>query len=99
MKRADDALADFPDWAWATLAEYTNASITQVRMTLKLYLTALDAIGYQLRRGGTEQDWDKATEVVATVLGDVASDREMGVTISSEEEVDRVVAAVREIIS
>jgi hypothetical protein len=98
MKRSDP-LADFPDWVWATLADYTGASITQVRATLKVYLAALESIGYELKSTGSERDWAKAADVVSTVLGDVASDRDMGVAISFEEEVDQVVTAVREVLS
>jgi hypothetical protein len=97
MKPPADPLADFPDWAWATLSEYMGVSITQVRSQLKLYLTALGAIGYQLHPV-PEPDWDKVSEVVGTVLGDVASDREMGLTVSSDQEVDLVVQAVREVL-
>jgi hypothetical protein len=98
MKQAPDPLADFPDWAWATLAQYTDLSIAQARSQLKLFLAALGAIGYQLHPA-PEPDWDKMSEVVGTVLGDVASDREMDVIISSEQEVDLVVQAVREVLS
>jgi len=97
VRKSDDPLADFPDWAWATLAEYTNSSITQVRSTLRLYLVALRAIGYELGER-PEPAWDKAAEAVATVLGDVASDRDMGVAVPFEEEVDLVVAAVRKVV-
>lgn len=94
MKRSDP-LADFPDWAWSTLSDYTDTSIAQIRTTLTLYLVALEAIGYELKSTGSDRDWAKVAEVVSTVLGDVASDRDMGVAISSEEEVELVVAAVR----
>jgi hypothetical protein len=103
--RGDDPLIDFPDRTWVTLANLTGHRIVQVRTTLRIYLSALEAVGYRLVRVNEadrptvpKPTWKAVSEEVTYVLGDVASDREMGVVVPFEDEVAQVVAAVRKVI-
>lgn len=96
-----DPLAQFPDNIWIRLSELTGEKITFIRHNLKIYLVALEAVGYRLvkveeAKTAAPVDWAEVSEIVGTVLGDVATDRDMGLMVTYTSEVDLVVKAIRE---